>query len=154
MNKFRRCRLFVDKEVQTGILKRIVIYWLFSVLFITLPVAFVYTIFDSSRLWITHYVDVWKQHWPLFATMTLMVPFAFYDFLKYSNRFVGPIYRLRTELKRIDTTGELRSIKFRDKDFWSDLATGFSRLTLRISELEKKLAKYESQSESNKSAVS
>jgi len=144
MNKqhsYRRRRLFVDPEVQSGMLSRLVVYWLCSALFITLPLAFVYTLMDSSMLWINHVVDVWVFHWPIFATMTVMFPFAYYDLLKFSNRFVGPIFRLRAELTNIFETGETRRIKFRTKDYWQDVAEGFNRLVTRIDELEQQLAK-------------
>ena len=65
--------------------------------------------------------------------------------IKLSNRFAGPVYRLRRELKTFEQTGKMREVYFRDHDFWKDLALGVNCLTRRIVELEAQLAEQDAE---------
>lgn len=140
MSKTKRKSLFVDSTVQTGIIWRLVIYSFAGTLFIVLSLAFAKTFAEPERLFIDHVVNVCRQHWPVFLAGMALLPFAIYDVIKFSNRFVGPIYRIRQELKSFSAGKELRKITFREKDFWTDLSDGLNGLTERIQELEQKMA--------------
>ena len=73
------------------------------------------------------------------GVMLLLLPVFLRDTLKLSNRFAGPMYRLRSALKSIVSDGTLKPIKFRDGDFWQDAAADFNLV----------LSKYEGLSEEN-----
>lgn len=49
------------------------------------------------------------------------------DTIRFSNRFVGPITRLRRHIREL-TAGETDRVKFRDNDFWRTLADEFNVL--------------------------
>jgi hypothetical protein len=140
MAKTKRKKRFVDSQVQCGILFRLFGYWALCMLFITLPLAICRTLLQPEFLFMTHMGLVWKLHWPILLALAFLLPFGAYDILKFSNRFAGPIFRLRRELKEFAKTGSMRCIKFRDQDFWRDLADGVNLLTSRIESLEKQLA--------------
>ena len=131
-----RRRFFIDPDVQTGLLKRLVFYWVASLLFLTLPIAFAKTVSDPNVFFLNHVADVYLTHWPVLVMLMFFLPFAMNDALKYSNRFAGPIYRLRCELKNFEDGNRLKPIKFRNGDFWHDLASGINRVTARLNELE------------------
>jgi hypothetical protein len=140
MSKFKRKQWLVDKQVQKGIIVRQLVYWALCMLFITLPLAIFQTWLEPEQMLMAHAFMVWKSHWPVFLTLTCLLPFGMYDIMRFSNRFAGPIYRLRRELRAFAETGSMRSIKFRDHDFWTDLADGVNLLTARIESLEQQLS--------------
>ena len=47
--------------------------------------------------------------------------------LKLSNRFVGPIHRLRQQLRQIADGQPFEDLKFRRGDFWQELADEMER---------------------------
>lgn len=60
------------------------------------------------------------------GVMLLLMPVFLRDTLKMSNRFAGPMYRLRMAFKQM-AAGELPGpIKFRDGDFWQEAAEDFN----------------------------
>jgi signal transduction histidine kinase len=120
---------------------RLIAYWVASVMFITLPLAFFRTFAHPDCLFTDHLLAVWREHWTVFATATTLLPFVLFDFLKFSNRFVGPIHRMRQELNRFSQGERMRKITFREQDFWTDLSVGLNKMTQRIEELELQSAK-------------
>lgn len=133
--RFRQ-RYYVDTAVQFDLLKRVLFYGLASILFLTLPIAFAKTLSDPSVFFLDHIGNVFRNHWPVLMMTVFFVPFAMNDILKFSNRFVGPIYRIRAEFKNFEQSGRIKSIKFRDGDYWHDLANGLNQITQRLNELE------------------
>ncbi len=133
--RFRQ-RYYVDTEVQFDLLKRIVYYGLASILFLTLPIAFAKTLSEPDIFFIDHIGNVFRNHWPVLMMAVFFIPFAMNDVLKFSNRFVGPIYRIRAELKNFEIGGKLKPIAFRDDDYWHDLASGLNKIRQRLNELE------------------
>lgn len=61
-------------------------------------------------------------------TLLLLAPIFAYDLLRLSNRFVGPIFRLRRELRRLSNGEPVTMIDFREGDFWHDTADSFNRV--------------------------
>jgi len=138
MSKPKRKRLFVDKYAQGTVLVRIVVYWFSCMLFASVPLVIGRTLVEPDRLLVAHVAPVWNQYWPMLITMTLLLPFLLYDALRVTNRFAGPMFRLRRELQRYEEGSDIRPIKFRDKDFWQDLADQTSRLVQRVQEAERR----------------
>lgn len=139
-NKRTRAIYFIDNEVQTGLLRRLAMYWFASILFITLPLAFIKMATQPNVFFLDHVADVFYVHWPLLGMLVLFLPMAMNDAIKYSNRFAGPVYRMRTELKKFDLGEPVPRIKLREHDYWHDLAEGINRVTARLNELESQLA--------------
>jgi hypothetical protein len=68
--------------------------------------------------------------------MLLLLPLFLRDTLKLSNRFAGPMYRLRMALKSMVSEGTLKPIKFRDGDFWQEAAEDFNVVASKFDELQ------------------
>ena len=136
----KRKRLFIDHQVQTPLVKRLLIYWVAMVAFITLPIAISQTIAQPSRYLFQHYADTLWSHWPILATLSVMLPFVVYDTLKFSNRFAGPVYRMRRELKRFAQGEKISPLRLRPNDFWQDLAVQINDLMKRVRVSEQKAA--------------
>ncbi len=58
--------------------------------------------------------------------------------LYLSHRIVGPILRFKNELYKIGETGELHEIKFRNNDYFKDLAETFNHEMQRFQQKRKK----------------
>jgi nitrogen fixation/metabolism regulation signal transduction histidine kinase len=61
-----------------------------------------------------------------------MVPVFVYDTIRVTNRFAGPIARLRETLRDISSGSELRELKLRQGDYWSELAQEFNQAMRRL----------------------
>ena len=56
--------------------------------------------------------------------------------LKLSHRVAGPLYRLRSEMLRTAHGGEVKNLKFRDGDYFNDLADAYNE---QMAEIQKRL---------------
>ena len=112
---------------------RVGTYWSFCLLSIMLMVLCwsVYT--GPPRRFADLFVELFHRYAPAMAASLILLPIAMIDVVRMSNRFVGPIVRLRGALSELAETGRLsRPVKFRDNDYWQELATEFNRVTQQI----------------------
>ena len=61
-----------------------------------------------------------------FIVALLMIPVYLYDVINLSHRFVGPVLRVRRELRRMAERESVAPVKLRKNDFWQDLAADFN----------------------------
>jgi hypothetical protein len=127
-----RQRLFVDVNVQGAIARRLGLYFVSAIVFMVLPSAVARTFQAPERLFFTHLHDVAVEYGPLLLTLLAMAPFVFYDALKLTHRFAGPVFRLRRQLARFDNGEPIVRLEFRDGDFWQDLAVLANALLERV----------------------
>jgi hypothetical protein len=64
--------------------------------------------------------------------MFFMLPIFIVDTIKLSNRFAGPIYRLRLTIRSLAEGETFRPLRFRDFDFWQGLADDFNMMVDRL----------------------
>jgi hypothetical protein len=62
----------------------------------------------------------------------LVLPLLIYDALKLSNKFTGPLFRLRRELRRLAAGEHVPPIRFRSRDFWVAMADEFNAASQRM----------------------
>jgi hypothetical protein len=127
MRHCRRSRLFIDREVQGAILIRMFMHWLL-LMFGTLAFLGCLEILingsdgpPSTQLW-----NVWERHRWFFIAPFLLLPAFVNDMIKLSHRFVGPVARVHTELRRLAEGKPANPIKLRKNDYWKDLAADFN----------------------------
>jgi len=58
------------------------------------------------------------------------------DAIKLSHRFAGPIFSLRREIRGIAAGEKPRKLKFRQLDFWQDLAEDYNAMLSKLGALE------------------
>ena len=132
MKNSNRKRLFVDYQVQGGILGRIAFYWFICLAFMTLAILLVQTLSTPDQpLWV-HLKPMFERYWPVYAAMIFIVPFVCYDALKLSNRFCGPLARVVEEVDEFNRSGKFSSFIFREDDFWKPLGNAVSALVERV----------------------
>jgi hypothetical protein len=127
MSKYQRSRILVDPKVQWAIAGRIVGHWL---LFLVCLVSVGGMVRVMASAGAQSFGESWKAaliaQVPILGVMFFMLPVFLRDTLKMSNRFAGPMYRLRTSLSALSEHGTTRPIKFRDGDFWQEAAGDFN----------------------------
>lgn len=127
MKKYQRSRILVDPKVQWSIAARIVGHWLLFLICLVSVGAMVRLMVSAGA---HSFGESWKAalvaQIPILGVMFFMLPIFLRDTLKMSNRFAGPMYRLRTSLNALSEHGTTRPIKFRDGDFWQEAAGDFN----------------------------
>ena len=127
-----RKRDYVDPQVQGQLARRLVLHWLLF----TIVAAFLAVCLEWLRDPLRTLPDlVWEASWnhgPFFLVLISLVPVFIYDAIKLSNRFAGPVFRLR-KVARALAQGELpENVELRGTDFWRDLAADFNQIISRI----------------------
>jgi hypothetical protein len=64
------------------------------------------------------------------------MPMFLRDTMKLSNRFAGPMFRLRTSLRGLVSGEQHLPIKFREEDFWQEAARDFNQVLERVERLQ------------------
>jgi len=122
----KRRQKFIDRHVQGGLVLRAVMYWCFCLLTLSL-FTMCWTILTGERRTGPQLAEhLWTTYAPAVIGSLLLLPIVAMDAVKFSNRFAGPIYRLRNALKAAAAGDPVRPIQFRDGDFWHDLAESFN----------------------------
>ena len=131
MNFTRRRRLFVDFKLQGVLLAHTAIYWCYCLLSVTLIarcwVVFAHRPGSSAELFST----LWGYFGPALFGSILLLPLVLMDCLRLSNRFAGPMVRLRVAMHRLANGEPVKPVKLRDGDFWCEFAEDFNRVLAR-----------------------
>ncbi|MFN6111683.1 MAG: hypothetical protein ACK493_15060 [Planctomycetota bacterium] len=129
----KRVRRYVDRKVQGGLLVRMAIHW--GLFFFTS--AFAYVVIQaiaspSGNSFLQRMQSALTVFSLLGLLMLTLVPAFMLDIIRFSNRFAGPMVRLRRFMKELGEVGDAPPLKFRDDDFWSELAKDFNLCRDRI----------------------
>src|SRR5688572_30036825 len=131
MSKCRRSRIFIDGEVQGALMMRVASYWSFCLLSIMLMVLCWSVCTGPPRRFSELFFELFNRYAPAMAASLILLPIAMIDVVRLSNRFVGPVIRLRGALSELAETGKTRPVTFRDNDYWQELAVDFNRVAER-----------------------
>ena len=131
MRKRPRSRIFVDQKIQGALALRVVLHWATFVIVVgvlTLAMQYIATPFAPPD----ELMDVvWQNQGPFVIVMVILLPIFLYDTVKLSNRFAGPVVRLRRAMQGISQGKPVEKLQFRENDFWRGLAEDFNRLVER-----------------------
>jgi len=124
-----RQKNYVDRVVQGTLLLHIVGHWLLFVLTAGIFLFFVEMMSGDP-------LNVWEslkhRHGPTLFVAAILGPLFLYDLCKLSNRFAGPMVRLRRSMQALAEGREVTPLQFREGDFWKDLATSFNCIAERV----------------------
>lgn len=73
-----------------------------------------------------------QMNWIFALTATLVAVAISIWGLLMSHRVSGPLYRLKIHLEKMTASGNLSPVKFRDKDYFPELAESFNKFMTRI----------------------
>ena len=132
LNAKRRNRSFVDPEVQGGLLRKITLHWILLFVVNSLALVIWVRMFEQPETsWSATFGDCIHRYLPFFIITMVMVPAFLWDTLKITNRFAGPVLRLRACLADASRGRTVEPLHFRDNDFWQEMAEDFNRLVSR-----------------------
>jgi hypothetical protein len=129
---YTRRQKFVDRQVQGSIVLRTATYWVLCMFTLGLMLIVWQILNNPAEPFLIHAAAMWQQYGPVAIASLLLLPILIVDIVGLSNRFVGPIYRLRRSLQQLANGEPAAPVKLRDNDFWVDLAEDFNRLLARV----------------------
>jgi hypothetical protein len=135
MSKPSRGRLYIDKDVQRALVLQLMRHWLIFVTVLAGMLLALETLRDPHASLTQHARQLWYSHAPLLIVIASLFPVFLYDSIKLSNRFAGPILRLRRALREAVSGESTRPLQFRKDDFWQDMADSFNALLPRLKPL-------------------
>ena len=130
--KKRRKQLVSDREVQGGLFRRLSGQWLLLLLANGLGLAFwvrLYEMPDAS--WQTTLEEAFARYLPFLIVSFSLLPAFAWDINRTTNRFAGPIGRLRTALADAARGKKVAPLTFRSNDYWTSIARDFNQLVDR-----------------------
>jgi len=132
MRTCRRGQIFVDRDVQFALMLRVTGYWMFCLLSISLMLICWSAYTGPSRPFIDLATDLYHRYGPCLIASLLLLPVAMMDVLRLSNRFVGPVSRMRSTLKELAGGRDVERMHFRDDDYWRELAGDLNEVATRL----------------------
>ena len=134
----KRRRFFVDPKVQGALIARGVRFWLTSVVLMVCAVAATWVFITPG---VTELMRLREELPSLVgallvasAAVLLVLPIVLLDFVRMTNRFAGPVFRLQREMQRAAQGEKVAPVHFRDGDYWQGLADSFNLLIERLEE--------------------
>ncbi|WP_345685253.1 hypothetical protein [Novipirellula caenicola] len=131
--KSRRSRTLVDREVQGSLLRKIAIHWIAFFVCNAIALTIWIRLFEQPDAdWGQTFVDTMQRFMPFFVITMALIPAFVWDTLKLTNRFAGPILRLRNALADVRNGRAVTPLQFRNDDFWQHIAADFNAVIERV----------------------
>ncbi len=127
-----RQQVWVDRSVQGVLVGRVLLYWMCAMLYVGIGSACFQYNQNPDWTLAKHAAVLFGQMWPWLPTVFLILPLAIYDVVQLSNRFVGPIYRLRKHFAALRQDIACAPLNFREEDYWRDLAAPINDMQAEI----------------------
>ncbi len=147
-----RRQLFVDPEVQGALVARAIIYWVVCTLSIALLLLCWRVLTGPARPLSFHLENMWFFYGPALIASLIVLPVAVTDMIRVSNRFAGPLKRLRQAMRALAKGQSVPPMEFRKDDFWYEFAEEFNALVRHVEELrqcEREQQEYEESADSS-----
>ena len=80
----------------------------------------------------THLDDMWFYYGPGLIASFILLPMVVVDIIRLSNRFAGPLVRLRRAMRALARGEHVQPIYFREGDFWQEFANEFNGILARV----------------------
>ena len=127
-----RRHLFVDPKVQSALAVRVVFYWFGCLVSMALLLLCWRIVSSPSAAFVAHLRALWLSYGPALAVSALLLPLLIIDVIRFSNRFVGPLLRLRRSLRELARGEDVAPLQFRDNDFLRELAQEFNAVRTKV----------------------
>jgi hypothetical protein len=143
----RRRRYFVDPEVQGALVLQAVGDWLCAagtfamVIFIfrVVPTLLSGTGNESPGLW--------YHFGPYVLASAVLLPIVTFNSVRFSNRFAGPMVRVRRTLKQLANGESPPNIALRHRDFWCEIGDDINEINQRLRQASSSSISAEAESE-------
>lgn len=125
----KRKRHFIDRTVQGAILRRLAMHWFLSLALMGGLLYFVELLLvEPQNAW----GNLVERHAATVLVICALAPIFLYDLCVLTNRFAGPMVRLRRAMKSLADGEDVAEVRFREQDYWGDLAEDFNRVLRRL----------------------
>ena len=123
MAKENRKQLVIEPVIQYSLIRQLLVQW-------SLHLVATLVLLTILQVFLGGFFNTWQYHFerigPTLASFTVsllfLLPVYVMNSLKLSNRFAGPIHRFRRELRSVAEGRPYRELRFRDNDYWTELA--------------------------------
>ena len=128
MQKRTRKRYWIDRQIQGALAARVAIHWLVFASIAAILTLMLHYIANPLAPLSEQRNVVWQNQGPFAIVILILLPIFVFDTVKLSNRFAGPVLRLRRIMSSIADGSPPERIVFRDNDFWRGMANDFNAL--------------------------
>ncbi len=132
MSRPQRRQKLIDSKVQGALARRIIFHWLVFLAVASAAALLLQVLSDPFRPTGEHIENLWFTHGPFLVVMVFLLPVFVIDTVKISHRFAGPIYSLRRTMREVADGNPPRKLKFREGDFWHELADDYNAMIARL----------------------
>lgn len=123
-----RKRYWIDGQIQGALAARVAVHWLiFGGIAAVLTLMLQYMA-NPLAPFSEQLNTVWNNQGPFAIVMAILLPIFVFDTVKLSNRFAGPVLRMRRIMSSIAEGKPAERLTFRDNDFWRGMASDFNKL--------------------------
>lgn len=129
----RRTKTVIDKEVQYGVVRKVAVHWIAFLVCNSVALVMWVILFEQpDAKWSDTLQTCFQRFLPFFVISAALVPAFVLDTLKMTNRFAGPISRLRAEIANVTAGRPVTKLSFRTNDYWSEIADGFNAMVDKV----------------------
>lgn len=129
----QRTTHFVDRSVQGALARRVLVHWILFLVTSVVSVTIMQILLGDPNRSVLDHVSAAASRYALFSIVLLaLLPAFILDTVRLSNRFAGPICRLRTAFRQVAQGEPHEPLKFRGKDFWKDVADDYNAMMERL----------------------
>ena len=130
-----RHTLLVDCDVQGMILRRTALYATACGLYFAVILIFSESLSNPEQSITAATLQCVDEMIYWLPGLAILAPVIAYDILRITNRFTGPVFRLRRELTRLAEGQEVQPMVFREDDYWREMSEIFNRIRDEMIEL-------------------
>ncbi|SRR6056297_1131675 len=135
-SKPKRSKILIDPQVQWSLALRILLHWGMLVICLLMINSMIALLMMAGHRPLSGaFGDVLRDQVPLMVVLVVLIPVFIRDTLKMSNRFAGPMYRLRTGLAALHRGEDTQAIRLRERDFWQPIADDFNGVLKQVQDL-------------------
>ncbi len=127
-----RLHLFVDPTIQVALVRRVVCYWMVCLVAVNLLHLCWHMVSMPGQSLSDLLDSLWFDGARACEISLILLPLVAFDLLRLTNRFVGPLMRLRQSMRRLARGEHVEPIEFRGNDFLQELANEFNAMLSRV----------------------
>ncbi|SMP42070.1 hypothetical protein SAMN06265222_101704 [Neorhodopirellula lusitana] len=134
-NRPTRQQLLVEHDVQVSLTVRSLLYGAASMTYFTVIQFFTQSMnYPGMSVWDT-ILSLADEAIFWVPGFFLLGPLMVYDMLRITNRVAGPIFAMRRQLEALRGGEDGRALKFRNDDYWDQLAGEFNAVRQELLDL-------------------
>ncbi len=135
MSKMMRRQTWVDSQVQGTLIRRILLHWCAFFVVTLMCVSVMHLLLGDPNQSMAERASAPGSSMILIGVIMLaLFPTFALDTIRFSNRFVGPIARLRRYMRELADGDKVNTLAFRDNDFWAEVADEFNAVARLVSD--------------------